>query len=87
MLLIITAPKPTFEPLITKKEPPVNDTYSEIRRAKDKNEEIQIGRIVMLLKCISCFVRVNQFIFKNVCFSCGQANTTKKRSTRRIETN
>lgn len=35
------APKPTFEPLVTKKEPPVNDSFNEIRHAKDKNDEIK----------------------------------------------
>ncbi|XP_006560041.1 MICOS complex subunit Mic60 isoform X4 [Apis mellifera] len=37
-----TAPKPTFVPLIDKKEPPINEPYAEIRISKEKGEEIEI---------------------------------------------
>ncbi|XP_015110456.1 MICOS complex subunit Mic60 [Diachasma alloeum] len=36
------APKPSFEPLVITKEPPVNDPYAEIRQSKDKGEKIQV---------------------------------------------
>lgn len=44
------APKPTFVPLIDKKEPPINEPYAEIRLSKEKGEEIEIGRFINLLK-------------------------------------
>ncbi|XP_015597218.1 MICOS complex subunit Mic60 isoform X2 [Cephus cinctus] len=36
------APKPAFEPLVDKKEPPINEPYSEIRLSKEKGEAIQV---------------------------------------------
>ncbi|OAD62029.1 Putative mitochondrial inner membrane protein [Eufriesea mexicana] len=35
-------PKPAFVPLVDKKEPPINDPYTEIRVSKEKGEEIEI---------------------------------------------
>ncbi|XP_017761909.1 PREDICTED: MICOS complex subunit Mic60-like [Eufriesea mexicana] len=37
-----SAPKPAFVPLVDKKEPPINDPYTEIRVSKEKGEEIEI---------------------------------------------
>ncbi|KOX79945.1 Putative mitochondrial inner membrane protein [Melipona quadrifasciata] len=37
-----TPPKPAFIPLVDKKEPPINDPYTEIRLSKEKGEEIEI---------------------------------------------
>ncbi|XP_076759350.1 inner membrane mitochondrial protein mitofilin isoform X3 [Xylocopa sonorina] len=37
-----SAPKPAFVPLVDKKEPPINEPYTEIRLSKEKGEEIEV---------------------------------------------
>ncbi|XP_017878174.1 MICOS complex subunit Mic60 isoform X4 [Ceratina calcarata] len=36
------APKPAFVPLVDKKEPPINEPYTEIRLSKEKGQEIEV---------------------------------------------
>ncbi|XP_053977062.1 MICOS complex subunit Mic60 isoform X2 [Hylaeus volcanicus] len=37
-----SAPKPAFVPLVDKKEPPINEPYSEIRLSKEKGKQIEV---------------------------------------------
>ncbi|XP_012268475.2 MICOS complex subunit Mic60 isoform X2 [Athalia rosae] len=38
----LDSPKPAFEPLVGKKEPPINEPYSEIRLSSELGEEIKV---------------------------------------------